>query len=99
MAGQQPSLYQRTMMMESPEVTRIAIDALRSGKASVVPGFMNALPAASTRRMPRQLAAHERGAVYADMKAKPYTEESISAIARRPITSTPSARGYRSWPE
>ena len=55
-AGQQPSLYQRTMMMESPEVTRIAIDALLSGKASVVPGFMNALLAESTRLMPRQLA-------------------------------------------
>ena len=56
-AGQQPSLYQRTMMMESPDVTRIAIDALLSGKASVVPGFMNALLAESTWLMPRQLAA------------------------------------------
>ena len=56
-AGQQPSLFQRTMMMESQEVTRSAIDALLSGKASVVPGFMNALLAESTRLLPRQLAA------------------------------------------
>ena len=49
-AGLQPSLYQRTMRMESPEVTR-------SAKASVVPGCMNALLAASTRLMPRQFAA------------------------------------------
>ena len=42
---------------------------------------------------------HERGPVYADMEANPYTEESISTIERRPITSTPAVRGYRSWPE
>ena len=36
------------MMMDSPEVTRIAIDSLLSGKASAVPGFMNALLAEST---------------------------------------------------
>ena len=56
-AGQQPGLYRRTMLMERPEVTRIAIDALLSGKASVVSRFMNALLAASTRLMPRQFAA------------------------------------------
>ena len=55
-AGQQPSLCQRTMRMESPEATRIAIDALLSGKASVAPGCMNARLATSTRRLPRQLA-------------------------------------------
>ena len=56
-AGQQPSLYQRTMMMASPDVTRIAVDALLKGKASVVPGYKNAALAQSTRLMPRQLAA------------------------------------------
>lgn len=56
-AGQQPSLYQRTMMMDSPEVTRIAIDALLKGKASVVPGYINAALAEATRLMPRQFAA------------------------------------------
>jgi len=56
-AGQQPSLYQRAMMMESVDVTRHAIDALLGGKASVVPGFKNAALAQSTRLMPRQLAA------------------------------------------
>lgn len=56
-AGQKPSLYQRTMMMESGEVTRIAVDALLEGKASVVPGFKNALAAQMARLLPRQLAA------------------------------------------
>ena len=56
-AGQQPSLYQRTMMMDSPAVTRIAVDAMLKGKASVVPGYKNAALAQSTRLMPRQLAA------------------------------------------
>jgi short-subunit dehydrogenase len=56
-AGQQPGLCQRTMMMERPEVTRSAIDALLSRKASVVPGFMNARLAESRRLLPRQLAA------------------------------------------
>ena len=56
-AGQQPSLYQRTMMMDSPDVTRIAVNAMLKGKASVVPGYKNAALAQSTRLMPRQLAA------------------------------------------
>jgi uncharacterized protein len=56
-AGQKPSLYQRTMMMESSDVTRIAVDALLSGKASVVPGYKNVLAAQATRLLPRQLAA------------------------------------------
>jgi uncharacterized protein len=56
-AGQQPSLYQRTMMMEGADVTRIAVDAMLKGKASVVPGYKNAALAQSTRLMPRQLAA------------------------------------------
>ena len=67
-AGQQPSLYQRTMMKESPgdaqrhrraaqQQGRAGFMNASSGKASVVPGFMNALLAESTRLMPRQLAA------------------------------------------
>jgi short-subunit dehydrogenase len=56
-AGQQPSLYQRIMMMESADVTRIAVDALLKGKASVVQGYKNAVLAQATRLMPRQLAA------------------------------------------
>jgi len=56
-AGQQPSLYQRTMMMDSPDVTRIAVDAMLKGKASIVPGYKNAVLALSTRLTPRQLAA------------------------------------------
>jgi uncharacterized protein len=56
-AGQKPSLYQRAMMMKSADVTRIAVDAMLKGKASVVPGFKNAAVALSMRFMPRQLAA------------------------------------------
>lgn len=44
-------------MMDSPAVTRIAVDAPLKGKASVVPGYKNAALAQSTRLMPRQLAA------------------------------------------
>jgi hypothetical protein len=56
-AGQQPTLYQRMVMMDSPTVTRIGIEAMLKGKASVVPGIMNALTAFSTRLMPRSFAA------------------------------------------
>lgn len=56
--GQQLGVHhQRTMMMDSPAVTRIAVDAPLKGKASVVPGYKNAALAQSTRLMPRQLAA------------------------------------------
>ena len=44
-------------MRSTPDVTRIAVDALLKGKASVVPGYTNAALAQSTRLMPRQLAA------------------------------------------
>ena len=83
------------MMMESPEVvTRIAIDALLSGKASVVPGFMNTLLAASGRAADAPPACrHECRSVYADLKVNTCTDESLSAITRRPITSTPAVRG------
>jgi short-subunit dehydrogenase len=44
-AGQKPTLYQRTMMMKSEDVTRIGINALLKGRSSVIPGFMNAFSA------------------------------------------------------
>ena len=56
-AGQQPTFYQRMAMMDSPTVTRQGIDALLRGQTSLVPGFMNAVTAFSTRLMPRQFAA------------------------------------------
>lgn len=56
-AGQNASRYQRAMMMDSPTVTRIGIEAMLRGQSSVVPGTLNALTAFSTRFLPRQLAA------------------------------------------
>jgi short-subunit dehydrogenase len=54
-SGQRPSLYQRLMMMESPDVVRSALRALRRGRPSVIPGFANALAAFTLRFTPRRL--------------------------------------------
>ena len=56
-AGQRPTLYQRTMMMDSPTVANIGIEALLKGKPSVVAGPGNNLLAFGTRFIPRQLSA------------------------------------------
>jgi uncharacterized protein len=56
-AGQTPTLYQRMMRMQSPDVVRIAVRAMLARRSSVVPGLGNALLAFSTRFMPRGLAA------------------------------------------
>lgn len=56
-AGQEPSLYQRFAMMDSPTVTRQGIEAMLRGRTSVVPGLFNAVTAFSTRFMSRQFAA------------------------------------------
>ena len=63
-SGQSPSLYQRLMMMQSKDVARIGIDSLLRRRSSVVPGFLNALLAFSTRLMPRRMQA---AAAYATM--------------------------------
>lgn len=52
-SGQQGTLYQRMVMMQSRPVARIGLAALRAGRASVVPGWMNAITAWSNRLMPR----------------------------------------------
>jgi short-subunit dehydrogenase len=52
-SGQKATRYQRTVMMESPEVTRIGLRALAKGKGSVVPGLANKLTVWSTRLAPR----------------------------------------------
>jgi uncharacterized protein len=54
-AGQQPTLYQRMVMMESPEVARQGIRALLRQRRSVVPGFFNAFSAFLMRFTPRRL--------------------------------------------
>jgi uncharacterized protein len=56
-AGQSPSLYQRSMMMDSPSVARIGIDAMLRRRPSVVPGLMNNLAAFTTRFMTRRMQA------------------------------------------
>jgi short-subunit dehydrogenase len=52
-SGQRATLYQRLFMMQSRPVARIGLRALYSGRASIVPGWMNAVMAWSNRLMPR----------------------------------------------
>jgi hypothetical protein len=52
-SGQRPTLYQRLFMMQSRPVARIGLRALYSGRASIVPGWLNAVTAWSNRLMPR----------------------------------------------
>jgi hypothetical protein len=56
-SGQQATLYQRAVMMQSPDVVRIGINALLKGKPSVVPGRLNAIMAWSNRLVPRRVQA------------------------------------------
>lgn len=55
-SGQQATFYQRMLMMTSPQVARIGIDAMLAGRRHVVPGLLNKLGALSTRLVPRSLA-------------------------------------------
>lgn len=55
-SGQQPTLFQRLMMMRSADVARIGIEAMLSGRPSVVPGRMNSALAWSNRLVPRRLS-------------------------------------------
>jgi hypothetical protein len=54
-SGQKATPYQRLVMMESPEVVRIGIEAMLKGTPSVVPGAVNAATAWSTRLSPRKV--------------------------------------------
>jgi short-subunit dehydrogenase len=56
-AGQAPSLYQRSMMMDSSTVARIGIQGMLRRRPSVIPGFLNNLAAFGTRLMPRRMQA------------------------------------------
>ncbi len=56
-AGQKPTLYQRLMMMQSPEVVRIGLKAMLRRKPSVVAGRLNALMVWSNRCLPRRWSA------------------------------------------
>ncbi len=52
-SGQTPTLGQRMTMMESPDVTRIGLNAMVRGRGSVVPGWLNRIMLAATRLVPR----------------------------------------------
>ena len=52
-SGQRATFYQRMVMMRSRPVARIGLLALARGRASIVPGWLNAITAWSNRLMPR----------------------------------------------
>ena len=52
-SGQKPTLYQQMVMMQSRPVARMGLTALQAGRASIVPGWLNAVTAWSNRLMPR----------------------------------------------
>jgi uncharacterized protein len=54
-SGQKATAYQRLVMMRSAPVVRIALRALAQGRASIVPGWLNAITAWSNRLMPRSV--------------------------------------------
>lgn len=57
-AGQQQhSPFQRLMMMQSADVARIGVQAMLQRRASVVPGFFNALMVWLNRLAPRRVSA------------------------------------------
>jgi uncharacterized protein len=56
-SGQEATFYQRTVMMKSPDVVRIGVDALLAGRPSIVPGRINALMAWTNRLIPRRIQA------------------------------------------
>jgi len=57
-AQQTPTAYQRRAMMQAPEVAAAGVGAMLRGRASIVPGVMNAVAAwMALRLLPRQTAA------------------------------------------
>lgn len=56
-AGQQPMLYHRLVMMRSSDVARIGIEAMLRRQTRVVAGRINAVMAWSNRLVPRRLSA------------------------------------------
>jgi len=56
-SGQNPTLYQRLLMMQSPDVVRIGLKAMFKRKPSVVAGRLNALMTWSNRWFPRRWSA------------------------------------------
>jgi uncharacterized protein len=56
-SGQQATLYQRMVMMQSADVARIGIENMLRGKPSVVPGWLNAVTVWFNRLLPRRMQA------------------------------------------
>jgi short-subunit dehydrogenase len=56
MAGHAYTSYMRRAQMQSPEVTRIGINAMLKGRSSIIPGIHNSLAAWSVRLAPRRTA-------------------------------------------
>lgn len=56
-SGQEPTLYQRLIMMESDEVAKTGIEKMLAEQPSVVPGWLNAIMVWSNRLTPRRLSA------------------------------------------
>ena len=54
-SGQKATAYQRLVMMHSAPVVKIALRGLARGRASIVPGWLNAITAWSNRLMPRSV--------------------------------------------
>ncbi|MDQ6767955.1 MAG: SDR family oxidoreductase [Candidatus Eremiobacteraeota bacterium] len=55
-SGQQPTAYQRFVMMRSADVVRIGVNAMLAGKATVVPGFLNVLLTTVSAISPRAVS-------------------------------------------
>lgn len=55
-AGQRTTLYQRLVMMQSADVVRVSVDAMLKGRATVIPGWLNALTVWSNRFVPHRIS-------------------------------------------
>jgi len=56
-AGQNATAYQRMAMMQSPDVARIGVRAMLTGRTSIVTGLLNSVTAWSVRLVPRRMMA------------------------------------------
>ncbi len=62
-AGQDKGWFHRMTMMDSPTVARLGIEAMLTGKASTVTGWVNKVSTFSARLMPRTVATAVSGMV------------------------------------
>jgi short-subunit dehydrogenase len=62
-AGQDKGWFHKTTMMDSPTVAHLGIEAMLTGKASTVTGWINKVSTFSARLMPRKVATAVSGMV------------------------------------